>query len=103
MLRRPNNGGTDEEILEWRFANGLRRNPTQILGWNSFPEKIEWRDSAAATVEKVKKLAGSTDIATIFDCIDATKDGGLRRTVDVRLINEIPVLPKLRYLRGSTY
>ena len=71
IMARVNEGGTDEEILEWCFANGLRPNPTQSLVWNSFAEKMGWRDSAAATVEKVKKLAGSTDIATIFDCIDA--------------------------------
>ena len=71
IISRVRKGGTDEEILEWCFANGLRPNPTQILVWNSFAEKIGWGDSAAATVEKVKRLSGRTDIATIFDCIDA--------------------------------
>ena len=71
IIARVREGGTDEEILEWCFANGWRPNEVQVRIWNSFAEKIGWRDRAAATVERVRKLAGRPDIATIFDCIDA--------------------------------
>jgi gluconokinase len=71
IIARVRKGGTDEEILEWCFANGLRPNGAQVRIWNSFAEKIGWRDRATATVEQVRKLAGRPDIVTIFDCIDA--------------------------------
>lgn len=71
IIDRVRKSGTDEEILEWCFAKGMRPNETQIRIWNSFAEKIGWRDRAAATVERVKKFTGHADIATIFDCIDA--------------------------------
>jgi hypothetical protein len=73
IIDRVREGGTDEEILEWCLANGLRPNETQIAIWNSFAEKIGWRDRAAATVEQVKQRMGRADIATIFDCIDANE------------------------------
>jgi Domain of unknown function (DUF5069) len=73
IVDRTRQGGTDEEILEWCFANGLRPNEIQIRIWNSFAEKLGWRDSASATVERVKKRVGpgGIGIATIFDCLDA--------------------------------
>jgi hypothetical protein len=71
IIARVKKGGTDAEILEWCFANGLRPNETQIIIWNLFAEKIGCRDRAATTVEKVRKQTGRNDIATIFDCIDA--------------------------------
>jgi hypothetical protein len=73
IIARVKQGGTDEEILEWCFASGLRPNETQIRVWNSFSEKIGWRDAAAPIVEQVKKQTDRTDIATIFDCIDASE------------------------------
>ena len=71
IIARVREGGTDAEILEWCFATGLRLNETQIAIWNSFAEKIGWRDRATPTVEQVRKRTGRADIATIFDCIDA--------------------------------
>ncbi len=73
IVARVNEGGADAEVLEWCFANGLRPNETQIQVWNSFAEKIGWRDRAAATVERVRKQTGRADIVTIFDCIDANE------------------------------
>lgn len=75
LVARVKEGGTDEEILEWCFSNGLRPNETQTRIWNSFAEKVGWRDSAAETVEHVQKLVGPNgpQIATIFDCIDVNE------------------------------
>jgi hypothetical protein len=39
--------------------------------WNAFAEKIGWRDRVAATIEEVRNQSGRSDIATVFDCIDA--------------------------------
>jgi gluconokinase len=73
IIARVKKGGTDEEILEWCFSNGLRPNETQIRVWNSFAEKVGWRDRAEATVGRVREAMGpaGANIATIFDCIDA--------------------------------
>jgi hypothetical protein len=73
LVERVKQGGTDEEILEWCFAKGLRPNPIQIAVWNSFAEKYGWRDRAAAFVAKVKKEDAHehlTDLMTAFDMID---------------------------------
>jgi len=65
-------GGTDEEILEWCFANGRRPGEEDILAWNSFMRKRGWRDEERITREledyKAKSgLAERTDILTFFD------------------------------------
>ena len=80
IVERVRQGGTDKEILEWCFSNGLRLNETQIRIWNAFAEKLGWRDGAAATVVSVKKIMGSAgaNIATIFDCIDADEGHAAR-------------------------
>ena len=73
IVPRARKGGTDADILEWCFARGLRPNETQIAIWNGFAGKIGWRDRAATTVEKVREQSDRSDIATIFDCIDASE------------------------------
>jgi gluconokinase len=71
-------GGSDDEILEWCFAQGQRPNETQMRVWNGFAEKLGWHDSAAATVARVNKRLGlDGKLATIFDCLDAD-EGRLR-------------------------
>ena len=80
IVERVRQGGTDEEILEWCFSNGLRPNETQIRIWNAFAEKLGWRDGATATVASVKKIMGpaGANIATIFDCIGADEGHAAR-------------------------
>lgn len=63
-------GGTDEEVLEWCFANGRRPTEEEILIWNGFMSKRGWRDEASASLEKEKRERGfgsRTDIQTYFD------------------------------------
>jgi len=73
IVARVHEGSTDEEIAKWCFSKGLRPNEAQIAIWNSFAEKLGWRDRAAATVEAVRKQTRRDDIVTIFDCIDANE------------------------------
>ena len=72
ILRRTAEGGSDEEILEWCFAQGFQPNETQIRVWNAFAEKLGWRDPAARTVAGVNQRIGrGNELHTIFECIDA--------------------------------
>jgi len=74
LVERTLQGGSDEEILEWCFANGGRRRPEEILVWNQFLAKRGWRDESTAELEETKKelgFAGRADIQTWMDLHDA--------------------------------
>lgn len=64
-------GGTDEEILEWCYENGIRRNDEEVLIWSSFIRKRGWRDGPSTEeLERQKAAAGlghRKDIETYFD------------------------------------
>ncbi len=67
-------GGTDEGILEWCFANGRRPDAEQIEIWNGFMSKRGWRDSAQSGFDTAKAEAGFAnrdDIQCYFDLMDA--------------------------------
>ncbi len=66
-------GGTDEEVLEWCFAQGHRPDAEQIEIWNTFMSKRGWRDGASAGLERQKAEAGlghREDIVVFFDLMD---------------------------------
>ena len=66
-------GSSDEELVEWCLANGLRPNPMQRRIWNGFSEKFGWRDMATTAIESFKEEDGlekREDILTAFDLID---------------------------------
>lgn len=68
-------GGTDEEILEWCYANGLRLNDMHLQVWNTFARKRGWRDDDGGTefLAKFKASSGLSnrdDIQTMFDYYD---------------------------------
>lgn len=72
IIERVSEGGSDDEILAWCFAKGLRPNEAQIFIWNAFAEKLGWHDGAARTVTRVNaRLGAAGRLKTIFDCIDA--------------------------------
>ena len=63
-------GGTDEEILEWCFAQGHRPTADEVEIWNEFMKKRGWRDAGSAELEQAKLargFAGRDDIETWFD------------------------------------
>ena len=66
-------GGTDEEILEWCFANGRRLDKTDILIWNGFIRKRGWNDDANVRLVTWKAESGHADrddLQTIPDYTD---------------------------------
>jgi Domain of unknown function (DUF5069) len=79
LIKRTQQGGTDEEILEWCFHTGRRPGEEEIFIWNTFLTKRGWRDevSEELQMEKVKRGFGNRDdIQTFFDFhkADETED-----------------------------
>jgi len=73
-------GGSDEEILEWCFANGRRLNQEEIFVWNQFMTKRGWRDDASEELEEYKKSSGLShlsDLSTFFEFFEV--DEGRRK------------------------
>jgi hypothetical protein len=65
-------GGTDEEILEWCFANGRRPTEFEIHVWNEYMVKRGWRDTDASPQELQEYkdkygLGHRSDVLTYFD------------------------------------
>ena len=65
-------GGTDEEILEWCFANGRRLNEMDVLIWNEFIRKRGWNDSATGRLTSWKEESGHGDRAELMTIPDYT-------------------------------
>jgi hypothetical protein len=73
LRERVEQGGTDEEILEWCFENGRRLNEGDLIVWNGFALKLGWRDRVTPLLERRKAEMGISDradILTIPDLID---------------------------------
>jgi gluconokinase len=73
LCQRVGEGGSDEEILEWCYANGRRLNEGDIMVWNGFISKLGWNDFAAPFLEQIKQkeqIADRSDIQTFPDLID---------------------------------
>ena len=72
-------GLSDDEMLEWCFATGLRPNSMQCCIWNGFWEKFGWRDLATSVIDDLKKEEGLGDrpeLQTAFDVIDEREGRG---------------------------
>ena len=69
-------GGTDEEIVEWIFARGLRPNRVQAMAWNEHSRKMGWNDRMSSFVAKVKEASGLAGhpASTTFELIDLGED-----------------------------
>ncbi len=73
LSNRVQEGGSDEEILEWCYEKGRRLNQGDIVVWNGFISKLGWNDFATPMLEEQKRklcVADRTDIATIPDLMD---------------------------------
>jgi len=73
LCQRVQEGGSDEEILEWCYEKGRRLNEGDLVIWNNFMAKFGWNDFATPTLERLKKEHGVTDrsdIVTMGDMID---------------------------------
>ena len=70
LVERVLQGGADEEVLAWCFANGRQPVEEEIQVWNEFMAKRGWRDESSEGLEKMKQERGfahRTDIQTFFD------------------------------------
>ena len=67
-------GRSDEEVLEWCYANGRRLTDEQILIYNSFMSKRGWRDDETDGFipEMIKRygLPNDGSVITDFDLIE---------------------------------
>lgn len=72
VAARVQQGGTDEEIVEWIFTHGLRPNRSQAHVWNEHSRKLGWNDRVTAYLQGIKKEWGREDLAscTSFDLIE---------------------------------
>jgi gluconokinase len=73
LIKRVEQGGTDQEILEWCFEKGRRPNEGDIRVWNGFISKLGWRDWVTPRLEQRKSEMGCgdrADIQCIPDLID---------------------------------
>lgn len=68
-------GGTDAEIAEWIFTQGLRPNRTQTMIWNEHSRKLGLNDRITSYLRQLKEDAGMGHIAasTSFDLIELTE------------------------------
>ena len=74
LVDRVDQGGTDDEILQWCFGMGYRPTEDEIYVWNEFMRKRGWNDEVSEMVVRRKAEAGMTDrsdIQTSFQFIDA--------------------------------
>ncbi len=73
IIQRVNEGGTDDEILQWCRQHGATRTEEDILVWNSFMSKRGWRDSASKILQERVRHSGlqsESPIVTFFDHIE---------------------------------
>jgi hypothetical protein len=73
LIKRVEQGGADEEILEWSFEKGRRLNEGDVFVWNGFISQLGWRDRVTPRLEERKKAMGIADrneIQCIPDLID---------------------------------
>ena len=61
LRARVEEGGTDDEILEWCFANGRRLDENDVIIWNGFISKLGWNDLASEYLAECKTKAGLGD------------------------------------------
>ncbi len=67
-------GLSDQQALEWCFANGTKPTDGQIEVWNGFMSKRGWNDEVTDILVRRKKESGfesRDDIQTMFQYIDA--------------------------------
>ena len=74
IVTRANEGGADEEILQWAFEHGRKPSDEEVEIWNEFMRKCGWNDELTPTLERRKResaLEDRDDIETMFQYIDA--------------------------------
>lgn len=70
LVRRVSEGGSNEEILAWCYANGRQLDENDVWIWNEFLRKVGWNDPVSERLAERKAqsgLADRADIQTMFD------------------------------------
>ncbi|MDQ3200509.1 MAG: DUF5069 domain-containing protein [Verrucomicrobiota bacterium] len=73
LCERVQQGGSDQDILEWCYVKGRCLVKNDIEVWNGFISKLGWNDFASGHLEKSKAAAGlsdRTDIQTLGHLFD---------------------------------
>ena len=72
VVARTQQGGSDEEILQWAFENGRKPSDEEIEIWNAFMIKRGWKDSASQRVrERLREIGLEPNtVDTMFEFID---------------------------------
>jgi gluconokinase len=72
-------GKSDEELLEWAYANGRRPTEEEIEVWNAFMTKRGWRDAGTQRLHERLAEIGLPPgaVETMFEFIDL--DEGRRK------------------------
>lgn len=68
-------GGTDAELAEWVFAEGLRPNRMQAVVWNEYTRKLGWNDRITPYLQKQLRDEGidPAQVVTSLDLIEVTE------------------------------
>jgi hypothetical protein len=82
LEKRTLQGGSDEELLEWCFANGRQPSEEEIEVWNAFMMKRGWRDAGTQRLNERLAEIGLPPgtVQTMFEFIDL--DEGRRQVGD---------------------
>jgi hypothetical protein len=72
LEKRTLQGGTDEELLDWCFANGRQPTEEEIEVWNAFMTKRGWRDAGTQRLNERLAEIGLPPgtVQTMFEFID---------------------------------
>ena len=65
-------GGSDQQLLEWAFANGRKPTDEEIEVWNGFMTKRGWRDAGTQRLNERLAEIGLPPgtVQTMFEFID---------------------------------
>jgi hypothetical protein len=69
-------GGTDADVVEWIFTQGLRPNRMQTIAWNEYTRKLGWNDRLTPYLQTQLREEGidAAQIVTALDLIEVTED-----------------------------
>ncbi len=77
LVDRVNQGGSDDDLLAWAFAQGRRPSAEEVEVWNDFMRKRGWSDESSPRLAMRKResnLENRDDIQTFFDYINVDED-----------------------------
>jgi hypothetical protein len=61
LVERVLQGGSDEEILQWCYAEGRALTENDVFIWNHYLKKVGWNDATSEILIRRKKESGFED------------------------------------------